>query len=44
MFYIDKDNIACPLAGSIGDAGTLITLASIATFFYNYSKLFKKDN
>jgi hypothetical protein len=26
------------MAGSIGDVGTLITLALVASFFYNYSK------
>jgi solute carrier family 41 len=35
---INPDNVATPMAGSIGDVGTLITLASIGTFFYNNSK------
>lgn len=34
---INPDNVGTPMAGSLGDVGTLITLASIATFFYNYS-------
>ena len=35
-FKINPDNVATPMAGSIGDVGTLITLALIASFFYSY--------
>ena len=36
---INPDNVATPMAGSVGDVGTLITLALVASFFYSYSKL-----
>jgi solute carrier family 41 len=35
---INPDNVATPMAGSIGDVGTLITLALVGTFFYSYSE------
>ena len=34
---INPDNVATPMAGSVGDAGTLITLAIVASFFYSHS-------
>ena len=38
---INPDNVATPIAGSIGDIGTLITLATVGTFFYKSSKCFE---
>jgi solute carrier family 41 len=36
-YNINPDNVATPVAGSVGDVGTLIILALIGTFFYRYS-------
>ena len=36
-YNINPDNVATPVAGSVGDVGTLIILASFGTFFYRYS-------
>ena len=34
---INPDNVGTPIAGSLGDVGTLITLATISSFFYTNS-------
>lgn len=35
---LNPDNLATPIAGSIGDVGTLATLACVGSFFYAYRK------
>ena len=40
-YNVNPDNVATPVAGSLGDVGTLIILASVGTFFYRYSMIFR---
>lgn len=37
---LNPDNIATPVAGSIGDIGALVILSYVGTFYYKYSNLY----
>jgi solute carrier family 41 len=43
-FKINPDNIATPIASSLGDVVTLAILAGIGTFFYTYSNFSTHSN
>jgi solute carrier family 41 len=37
-YNVNPDNIATPIAASLGDAVTLILLSLVGNFFYQFSK------